>query len=204
MDRPNRPGKITIGTSGWQYADWQGPFYPKGLAKREWLRRYAVNFTSVEVNASFYRLPAQSTIERWRAATPDGFLFSVKAPRVLTHFKKLKGCEQGIQELLARLALFGDNLGPVLFQLPPRWHVNVHRLEEFLTALPGGRRIVIEPRDDSWQCEEVYTILRAHRTGLCIADRGGVTSAEIPTGDFVYLRLHGPAADGGGDYRPES
>jgi len=204
MDRSLRPGEIRTGTSGWQYADWQGPFYPKGLAKREWLGRYAADFASVELNASFYRLPAQSSIERWRAATPEGFLFSVKAPRALTHFKKLKGCEQGIQEMLARLALFGDKLGPILFQLPPRWHVNVNRLEGFLAALPDGRRYVLEPRDQSWQCEEVYTILRAHRTGLCIAERGGTTSAEVVTGDFVYLRLHGPDAGGGGNYRAET
>ena len=192
---------VRIGTSGWQYRHWKKLFYPEKLARREWLAHYAAIFPSVEVNASFYRLPEGADIRRWCDTTPAEFLFSVKAPRSITHFKKLKNCESLLQKLLGRLEVFGDRLGPVLFQLPPNWRCNARRLSDFLAALPRTKRFAFEFRDPSWHCEEVYGLLAAHGAAFCIFDLDGCTSPLVAPGAFVYVRLHGPRSGYTGNYR---
>jgi len=192
---------IHIGTSGWQYKHWQGTFYPEGLKMRDWLAHYARSFDCVEVNSSFYRLPTRDTIAGWCEKVPERFLFSVKAPRRITHFKKLKNCEAELDELFGRLETFGHRLGPVLFQLPPRWRCNPNRLENFLANLPSEHRLVLEFRDPSWHNDEIYALLAARSAAFCIFDIGGFTSPIIDTVDVVYVRLHGPGTAYTGNYR---
>lgn len=192
---------IRIGTSGWQYRHWRKTFYPEKLGRGGWLAHYATIFNSVELNASFYRLPEADDIHRWCESTPVEFRFAVKAPRSITHFKKLKNCESLLQTLIGRLSAFGNRLGPVLFQLPPRWRCNARRLGDFLAMLPRDAAFAFEFRDSSWHCEEVYALLRAHRAAFCIFDLDGKQSALETPGDFVYVRLHGPRSAYAGNYR---
>ncbi|MFO8141014.1 MAG: DUF72 domain-containing protein [Marinobacter sp.] len=184
--------EIRIGTSGWDFDSWRGSFYPDGLGGEALLPEYAHHFNTVELNNSFYRLPAQTSVKAWREASPDGFLFSAKASRYLTHMKKLKDAGEGLDRFLAALAPFGSKLGPVLFQLPPRWRVNVGRLTTFLERLPRGYRYAFEFRDTSWLCDEVYEILKEYNVALCYYHYKGYRSPPVATADFVYIRLHGP------------
>lgn len=190
-----------IGTSGWQYRHWKGTFYPEKLKNRDWLTHYARSFDCVEVNSSFYGLPTSETIAEWRGKVPHDFVFSVKAPRRITHFKKLKSCEAELDMLFDRIEAFGHHLGPILFQLPPRWRCNTNRLESFLATLPSNYRTAFEFRDRSWHNDEVYALLAAHSAAFCIFDIGGFTSPIIDAGDLVYVRLHGPGAPYMGTYR---
>lgn len=190
-----------IGTSGWQYRHWRGIFYPEKLKTNEWLAFYSRQFDCVEVNSTFYRLPGREAIVRWRESVPPGFVFAVKAPRRITHFKKLKNCEDALEELFHRLEAFGDALGPVLFQLPPRWRCNARRLADFLDMLPEDRRLAFEFRDPTWHNDEIYALLAARSAAFCIFDSGGVTSPTTTTGDLVYVRLHGPGTAYTGSYR---
>ncbi|MDX1527584.1 MAG: DUF72 domain-containing protein [Gammaproteobacteria bacterium] len=195
---------IRIGTSGWQYRHWRQTFYPRKLTVAEWLGYYAGVFDSVEVNASFYRLPEVDDIRRWCESVPDEFVFAVKAPRGITHFKKLKNCEPQLNALINRLETFGPRLGPVLFQLPPRWRCNPRRLADFLSMLPRKGRFAFEFRDPSWHCTEVYALLKEHRAAFCIFDLDGHTAPLETPGSFAYLRLHGPGAAYTGNYRAQA
>lgn len=190
-----------IGTSGWQYRHWKGVFYPEHVKRKDWLAYYAQHFDCVEVNSSFYAMPTNETIAAWCDCVPSDFIFSVKAPRRITHFKKLKNCEAEVGELFRRLQAFGDRLGPVLFQLPPRWRCNLHRLEKFIADLPSGPRIVFEFRDTSWHIEDVYALLETRAMAFCIFDSGRFTAPIVDRGDLVYARLHGPDAAYTGSYR---
>lgn len=195
---------IRIGTSGWQYRHWKKSFYPEKLRRADWLPFYATIFNTVEVNTSFYRLPETDDIRRWCESTPEEFRFAVKAPRGITHFKKLKNCESLLAALITRLEAFGERLGPVLFQLPPRWRCNPRRLGDFLLMLPRDKRFAFEFRDQSWHCEEVYALLAKHRAAFCIFDLDGQTSSLETPGDFAYVRLHGPRASYTGNYRAQA
>jgi uncharacterized protein YecE (DUF72 family) len=191
---PNREPTILVGTSGWHYPHWQGPFYPPDLPPAQWLARYAQTFRTVEVNATFYRLPEPATFTAWREATPDRFLFALKAPRGITHTRKLANCAEPLGAFLARARLLGPKLGPLLFQLPPHWHANPRRLEDFLTQLPAGVRCAFEFRDPTWHTESVYEVLRARGVAFCVYDLAGFTAPLAVTANFAYLRLHGPGA----------
>ena len=158
--RPTAPGEIRVGCSGWQYGHWRGGFYPADLPQSRWLEHYASVFDTVEVNNTFYRLPEASTFAAWRDRTPPGFLFSVKASRFLTHMKKLKDPEEPLSRFFERASALERRLGPVLYQLPPRWPKNLERLELFLTALPAGRTHVVEFRDPSWYAEDVFAAVK--------------------------------------------
>ncbi len=186
-------GRITVGTSGWHYPHWKGRLYPRGLPMSEWLDFYARRFPAVEVNSSFYRLPEPPTVEAWQASVPDEFIFAVKAPRVITHLKKLRNCADSVDRFMESLQGFYHHLGPVLFQLPPRWHSNPQRLSEFLELLPPGNRYAFELRDPTWHTDEVYDLLGDHNAAFCIYDLESFTSPLTTTADFVYVRLHGPA-----------
>jgi uncharacterized protein YecE (DUF72 family) len=181
-----------IGTSGWHYDHWVGPFYPSGFPKEAFLEYYAGYFGTAEVNNSFYRLPEKKTLLRWRDAVPEGFVFSVKASRYLTHMKKLKDPREPLERLLDRVSVLGNKLGPILFQLPPRWGSNPERLEDVLEILPEGQRYAFEFRDPSWFEDKNYDLLRNYGSSFCVYDLDGKTSPKEITADFAYVRLHGP------------
>ncbi len=181
-----------IGTSGWNYRHWKGPFYPPGLRATELLPFYRERFSTVEINNSFYILPTADTFAAWRRTAGEDFCFAVKASRFITHMKKLKEPEEPIARLLGRVEALGPTLGPILFQLPPRWRYNRERFEHFLAALPSSHRFAIEFREASWWHDEVYTLLRRANVAFCIFDLAGRQSPPIVTADFVYVRLHGP------------
>lgn len=182
---------IRIGTSGWSYSDWRGKFYPRGLAAGRWLGHYASVFDTVELNASFYRLPSPEQFAKWAAQVPDGFLFSVKASRQITHLHRLKDCGGLLDHFFAAADNLGDKLGPVLYQLPPNLHFDPALLADFLALLPGGRTHVMEFRAPSWFCEETFAILREHGVSLCISDLPACKAPTIVTAPPAYFRFHG-------------
>jgi uncharacterized protein YecE (DUF72 family) len=194
------PARIQVGTSGWLYDHWRGPFYPQDLPKRAFLEYYADRLAITEVNSFFYGLPKPETVAGWREAVPADFRFAVKASRYITHMKKLKDPAASLERFWERAQLLGDQLGPVLFQLPPHWHVNAERLEAFLAALPEGPQYTFEFRDPSWFDDAVYELLERHNAALCIYELGDQESPRRVTADFVYIRLHGPEAGYAGDY----
>jgi uncharacterized protein YecE (DUF72 family) len=189
--------RLHIGTSGWHYNHWRGPFYPEKLPAAKMLEFYFARFDTVELNNSFYKLPSVQTFQTWRQTTPPGFCFAVKASRFLTHNKKLKDPENALQNFLPRAQALQDKLGPILFQLPPRWRLNLERLETFLQALPRPHRYAFEFREPSWNTESVYATLRRHNAAYCIFELDCFTSPLEVTADFAYVRLHGP----GGKYQ---
>lgn len=191
---------VRIGTSGWHYQHWRGPYYPPSVPPRAMLNYYARDFDTVEVNNSFYRLPSTTTFETWNKSTPAGFCFAVKASRFLTHRKKLLDPKPALERLMEASGGLGAKLGPILFQLPPNWHCNPDRLKDFLCALPTGRRYSIEFRDQSWHTPRVFDLLRKHNVAFCIFELGGIRSVPEVTADFVYVRLHGPGNKYQGDY----
>jgi uncharacterized protein YecE (DUF72 family) len=186
---------INIGTSGWHYDHWEENFYPEATGKNKRLEYYSNHLKTVEINNTFYQLPARSTLENWRAIVPDDFIFSVKGSRYITHMKKLKDPAESSRKLFERIESLGDKLGPVLFQLPPHWRFNAERLEQFLDALPDKYKYALEFRDHSWLCDEAYEILRRRNAAFCIYHLEGFLTEKIITADFIYIRLHGPAAN---------
>lgn len=188
-----RNHRILIGTSGWHYDHWKGPFYPKDLSAQAMLDFYARRFITVEINNSFYQLPTPETLHQWQEKTPQEFVFAFKASRYITHMKKLKDPQASVQKMIAVAERLGSKLGPILFQLPPRWRVNPERLKHFLHALPDGHRYTFEFRDPSWFDDRIYNILAAHNAAFCQYQIQGRRSPKQVTADFVYIRLHGPA-----------
>ena len=184
--------RIHIGTSGWHYEHWKGVFYPVSLSSTKWLAFYGGNFKSVEINNTFYRLPGLDTFRNWSDTVPADFLFAVKASRYLTHMKKLKDSRAALEKVLECAHGLGPKLGPLLFQMPPRWQSNVERLQTFLAEVPPGLRCAFEFRDQSWFNDQVYGALKEAGAAFCIYDLAGQLSPVITTTDFVYLRLHGP------------
>ncbi|MGI5215247.1 DUF72 domain-containing protein [Plantactinospora sp. CA-290183] len=182
---------ILIGTSGWQYRDWRGRFYPAGLPQRLWLEHYAARFATVEVNNAFYRLPERETFAQWRARTPDDFCVAVKLSRYLTHIKRLREPAEPVARFLGRATALGDRLGPVLLQLPPNLRIDLGALAETLALFPPGIRVAVEPRHPSWWTEGTRRVLTDHGAALCWADRQGRPVTPLwRTADFGYLRLH--------------
>jgi uncharacterized protein YecE (DUF72 family) len=183
--------ELRVGTSGWHYGHWKEIFYPTGLKPDDWLSFYASRFDTVEVNNSFYRLPGREVFEAWAAKVPPGFTFAVKASRYITHNKKLKDPREPLARLMESASGLGGKLGPILFQLPPRWKSNASRLEEFAKTLQRGRCYAFEFRDDSWMNEEVFTILKAFNCALCVANSPQRPGTRLITADFSFLRFHG-------------
>ncbi len=180
-----------IGTSGWHYDDWRGRFYPEKLPKVQWLEFYARHFPTLEINNTFYRLPKESVFQKWHDSSPDGFIFSVKVSRLITHIKRLKDCNEAIDSFMSRAALLKGKLGPLLFQLPPGLHRDDTILTAFLETLPPGLKHVVEFRHQSWFTEEVFDILHRHHIGFCVFDMPKLTSPLLATADFAYIRFHG-------------
>jgi len=205
-----REGIARVGCSGWHYKSWRGPVYPSDLPIAEWLRHYSRRFTTVELNNSFYRLPSEATFDAWRRQVGRGFLFSVKASRFLTHIKRLKAPDEPIDRLLSHARALGGALGPLLYQLPPRWFPDPERLETFLAALPhrlpdSGRRLehVIEMRDPDGYDPWVLELLDRYGISLCIHDMPESATPLVPVGPIVYVRFHGHGAKYGGSYPDE-
>jgi uncharacterized protein YecE (DUF72 family) len=184
--------EIRIGTSGWLYRPWRGPFYPPKLAQARWLEHYASRFDTAEINGTFYRLPTQATVARWREATPPGFLFSWKASRFITHMKRLRDPEDSLHRIFAPMEALGSKLGPALFQLPPQMRPDLARLTDFLALLPPERRHVIEFRDPAWYADPVFAKLAEHQVALCVSDHHHAPAPWIATAPFAYVRGHGP------------
>jgi uncharacterized protein YecE (DUF72 family) len=196
----SKKGRVRIGCSGWVYPHWKGDFYPGDLPQKRWLEHYATVFDTVELNNSFYRLPEAETFASWGSRVPAGFLFAVKASRYLTHMKKLKEPREPIRLFFSRAERLGARLGPVLYQLPPRWPRNLERLEEFLSELPSGFRHAVEFRERSWYHDDVYDALRRAGVALCLHDMKVSEAPRICPGPFVYLRFHGAGSRYGGRY----
>lgn len=195
------PGRIFIGTSGWNYKHWRGVFYPEELSTKAWFEYYSKRFDTVEINNTFYNLPDPSVFKNWKKQAPTDFIYAVKANRYITHMKKLKEPDSALKNFFSRVKYLEENLGPILYQLPPHWRCNVDRLQAFLTELPKDKIHVFEFRDDSWFTKEVFEILDSHNASFCIHDmpyvlaRGGSASGgkcpEITTGKVAYVRFHG-------------
>ena len=182
---------LAVGTSGWQYADWRGPFYPEGLPQRLWLEHFAGGFATVEVNNAFYRLPERSTFQQWRERTPDDFTVAVKMSRFLTHVRRLREPKEPVARFLGRAEALGPKLGPVLIQLPPNLLLDVAALEAVLVEFPAGVRLVVEPRHPSWFVPALRDLLAAHGAALAWADRRGRPVGPLwRTADFGYIRFH--------------
>ena len=192
--------RVRVGTSGWEYRHWAGSFYPADLPRDRWLEFYAERFDTVELNNSFYRLPEAETFAGWRRRVPDGFSFAVKASRYLTHIRRLIEPAEPLERLWSRARHLGDRLGPVLYQLPPRWRPNHERLTAFLNAIPRGEPQAIEVRDRRWYGSRLNAELEEAGVALCLHDMAGSAPRPEPVGPFVYVRFHGSGARYGGRY----
>jgi len=206
--------EIRVGCSGWDYPHWRARFHAAHVPRRAWLEAYASAFDCVELNNSFYRLPAPETFAAWSERVPPPFLFAVKASRYLTHMKKLKDPAEPLHRLLEHAQHLGTRLGPLLYQLPPRWMPDVQRLSTFLAALPrmtpaedgprvGPLRHVIEFRHETGVTDDVLDLLRAHDVGICLHDMPGGpqgSAARAITSRTVYVRFHGGTGRYSGRY----
>jgi uncharacterized protein YecE (DUF72 family) len=181
---------VWVGTSGWQYAHWRRRFYPRGLAGGRWLAHYAAHFATVEINASFYRLPSEDQFARWASAVPPDFVFAVKANRYLTHVRRLLDPGPAWDRFLRSAGRLGPHLGPILVQLPPNLPADPDRLARFLQLVPPGVRVALEFRHDSWFSAPVRSLLERHGAALCLVDLAGPRGPRWLTTDWAYLRFH--------------
>ncbi|MFO1501889.1 MAG: DUF72 domain-containing protein [Verrucomicrobiota bacterium] len=184
---------LYVGTSGYSYKEWKGPFYPEDLPDKQMLRYYGERFRSVEINNTFYRMPKASVLEAWTSEVPPEFQFVLKAPQRITHMQRLKDAADNVAYFLKTAASLTSKLGPLLFQLPPYFKQDLPRLRDFLALLPPDRRIAFEFRHQSWFADEVFALLREHRIALCIAE--AENELQIPflsTANWGYLRLRRP------------
>jgi uncharacterized protein YecE (DUF72 family) len=197
---------VHIGTSGWSYAHWDGVLYPAATAPRDRLGHYVRRFGTVELNASFYRWPTTATFAGWRRRLPEGFQLSVKAPRGLTHAKKLYAPDEWIGRIAAGLHALGDRRGVLLVQLGPDQQRDDARLEYFLDRLPPWLRTAVEFRHPSWHHDDVFAMLERHGAAYCVMSGARLPCVLRATAPFVYLRLHGPDPDHlyAGSYSPDS
>ena len=193
-------GEVRIGTSGWAYKDWNGPFYPDEVKAKDRLSYISRRFPTLEINASFYRMPTDKAVAGWREQTPDDFLFAWKASRYITHNKKLNDPADSLAYMFERIEGLGDKIGPVLFQLPPNLHRNDERLATFLKALPKKGRFAFEFRHPSWYDPAILDRLLDHGAAFCISDHHDAPAPFEVTADFVYLRGHGPGGRYHGRY----
>ena len=193
--------RVLIGTSGWHYDSWRGPFFPKGLRRKEELSYYGSQFSTTELNGVFYRTPTPKAVESWRDQTGQDFIFAWKASKFITHWKRLSNNSVNSLELLEdRLSLLRTKAGPILFQLPPSFKVDADRLESFLKLLPKKRRYSFEFRHPSWYTPRIFRLLRAQNISLCISDHHDAPAPWKRTADFVYVRGHGPTGRYKGHY----
>jgi uncharacterized protein YecE (DUF72 family) len=181
---------VWIGTSGWQYRDWRGRFYPEGLPQARWLEHYAGRFRTVEVNNAFYRLPEAATFAKWAERTPADFVVGVKASRYLTHIKRLADPQEPVNRFLERATHLGAKLGPVLVQLPPNLAADLDRLDATLACFPRDVRVTVEFRHPSWFTDETRAVLEKHAAALCLADSPRRKTPRWRTTSWGYVRFH--------------
>ncbi len=181
--------QLLTGTSGYSYKEWLGHFYPEKLAASEMLRYYAQHFSTVEINNTFYRMPAPSMLAQWAEQVPDHFTFTLKAPQRITHKERLRESESSVGAFLERAEVLGNKLGALLFQLPPFLKKDLPRLQAFLDLIPAGTRVAFEFRNDSWQDDEVYAVLRSRGVMLCVTDTDEGDTPFVVTSDWGYVRL---------------
>jgi len=179
--------KFWIGTSGFQYAEWKGNFYPEDLPAAKMLPFYAERLSTTEINYTFHRIPAAKTIDNWKQLTPEHFRFALKAPQKITHFAKLRDCADTLRYFNDVVSGLGEKLGPVLFQLPPNFRKDTFVLGDFVNGLPGGMRAAFEFRHESWFDDEVFETLKAREAALCIADTEKLETPKIATANYGYI-----------------
>lgn len=179
----------SIGTSGFQYAEWKGTFYPEDLPASKMLPFYAERFATTEINYTFHRIPSPKTIENWCKLTPATFRFALKAPQKITHFARLRNCGDTVDYFYDVVSGLGERLGPVLFQLPPNLKKDTELLGDFVESLPPSMRAAFEFRDPAWLVEEIFAILRQRNVCLCVADSEKLATPLEVTADWGYLRL---------------
>ena len=196
--------RVHVGCSGWVYKHWRGLLYPEGLPQKRWFERYAEEFDTVEINASFYRLPLASTFEAWREKAPSGFRYAVKVNRFITHMKKILDCETETDRFIELARPLGATLGPLLHQLPPSLHKNLDRLDAFLRLLPSDLEHVVEFRHLSWYEADVLALLDRHGVGFVTHDLKGLPSPRWASGRTAYVRFHGTAGKYHGRYSEET
>lgn len=185
-----------IGTAGWQHTHWRERFYPGQIPAHAWLGHYGRQLNTVELNAARLDGLDENLSANWRSAVPMQFTFTIQAPRLITHVHKLRNCTHLVEAMLERVSGLERHLGPVLFSLPSRWHCNLERLDRFLSDLPAGFRYAVEFHDPDWLRPDTYTLLKQHAAALCLNDRMTLEQQTVITGDFVYVRLYGPASGG--------
>jgi uncharacterized protein YecE (DUF72 family) len=196
--------RVLIGTSGWHYDSWRGPFFPKKLPIKYQLQYYASQFSTTELNGVFYRTPTPKAVRSWREQAGDDFVFAWKASKFITHWKRLSGNSANSLELLEdRLSLLGEKAGPVLFQLPPNFQADADRLESFFKLLSKKRRYSFEFRHSSWYAPHILRLLSQQNISLCLSDHHDAPAPWKRTADFVYVRGHGPGGRYKGHYRPD-
>lgn len=204
MSRGNyRKPRARVGTSGWSYDHWDGVFYPAHLPASRRLEYYASRFDTVEIDATFYRMPSEQAARRWREEVPDGFAFAAKGSRFITHFRKLAGVGDSTKAFLERLEELGEALEVVLWQLPPTMQCDVARLDAFLGGLPaGGPRHAVEFRHESWLTDETYRVLRRRGAAHVNVSSDAMPEQRTVTAGFVYVRFHGTEKYHGAYERP--
>lgn len=180
---------LWVGTSGYQYPEWKGSFYPQKMPPARMLRFYAEHFATVEINYTFYRMPNEQILAGWNNDTPQRFRLTLKAPKRITHDARLRNCAEAVQRFLAVASTLGNKLGALLFQLPPYLRKDIALLDDFLALLPATTRAAFEFRHTSWMEDEVYDRLQQRNLALCIADGEKVTAPVRMTADFAYFRL---------------
>lgn len=178
-----------VGTSGYTYAEWKGSFYPADLPASRMLAYYAERFATVEINATFYRMPTPKLLDGWACAAPEVFRFALKAPQRITHFARLRDVDEPVRLLCDAVRTLGAKLGPVLFQLPPSFKKDGARLADLLALLPADLAVAMEFRHESWFAADVYERLRGRNVALCVADTDRGSTPLVVTADFGYLRL---------------
>ncbi|MFP3852905.1 MAG: DUF72 domain-containing protein, partial [Anaerolineales bacterium] len=195
--------RVHIGTSGWVYDHWQGPFYPEDLPQEDWFGHFADTFDTVEINNTFYQLPEESQFQAWREQAPGDFTYAVKANRYITHMKKLNDPAESVANFIDRVRILERHLGPILWQLPPNWHANPERLRSFAALIPEDITHVFEFRDPDWFQEEVKSALQEAGLGFVIFAMPELECPRWVTGDIVYLRFHGSREKYVGQYGRE-
>jgi uncharacterized protein YecE (DUF72 family) len=184
-------GRLFVGTSGYAYKEWKGSFYPEKLPDKEMLAFYAKQFSTVEINYSFYRMPTESALLKWAGEVPEAFRFALKANQRITHIQRLRDCESTLKRFLevASVLIEGDHLGPILVQLPPNFKFDAPLLEDFLALRPPAFSFAFEVRHASWYTEETYEVLRRHQTALCLSETDKLEPPVLVTAPFTYVRL---------------
>ena len=198
MAKKRGAGEIVVGTSGWSYQSWRGPFFPREVMVKHHLAFYTTQFLSTELNGVFYRTPSLDAVRGWRDQTPDDFVFAWKASKFITHWKRLSDKSRNSLALIdERLKILGKKAGPVLFQLPPQFKANRERLQSFMKLVPKRWTCSFEFRDKSWYADDILDVLRKHDVSLCLSDHRDAPAPWEVTASHVYVRGHGP----GGHYK---